>query len=84
MEEARGDFTRGQVVSVKDRAGHELGRGVCQYDADDVRRILGRKRQDIVQILGQTAPAKAEILIHRDNLVIFQAFPETSGPQAGL
>lgn len=70
---AQGDFSRGQVVSLKGPDGVELGRGVCQYDADDVRRILGRKRKEILALLGDTAPAKAEIMIHRDNLVVFSA-----------
>ena len=47
-----GEFKRGDVVDVKDRAGRVLARGLVAYAAEDARRIAGRKSAEIERLLG--------------------------------
>jgi len=62
-----GQFARGDAVSVRDAAGHVLGRGLVAYDAEDAERIKGRSSADIVAILGIEGRTE---MIHRDDLVL--------------
>lgn len=62
-----GTFHRGDTVAVIDAAGREIARGICGYDAEEARRITGRKSSEIEAILGY--PGRAA-MIHRDDMVI--------------
>jgi len=62
-----GDFMRGEVVSCVDEHGREVARGLANYGAEDVRRIMGQPSKRIGEILGYVDD---EELIHRDNLVL--------------
>jgi len=62
-----GDFKRGDVVDVKDRAGRLLGRGLVAYAAEDARRIAGRKSAEIERLLGFRG---RDEIVHRDDLVV--------------
>ncbi|ETR77598.1 glutamate 5-kinase [Afipia sp. P52-10] len=62
-----GRFARGDAVVVRGPDGHEIGRGLVAYDADDAERIKGRSSGDILTIL--EIGGRAE-MIHRDDLVI--------------
>jgi len=62
-----GEFKRGDVVDVKDRAGRVLARGLVAYAADDARRIAGRKSVEIERLLGFRG---RDEMVHRDDLVV--------------
>lgn len=62
-----GEFMRGDLVLCIDPEGREVARGLCNYDADDARRITGAKSDEIARRLG--GPGEPE-MIHRDNLVL--------------
>lgn len=62
-----GAFERGDAVIIRDRDGHELGRGLIAYGASEAKLILGRKSDDIEAILGYRGRNE---LIHRDDLVL--------------
>ncbi|WP_395707969.1 glutamate 5-kinase [Reyranella sp.] len=62
-----GDFRRGDVVDVKDRAGRMLARGLVAYAADDARRIAGRKSTEIERLLGFRG---RDEMVHRDDMVV--------------
>lgn len=62
-----GDFRRGDVVDVKDRAGRMLARGLVAYAADEARRIAGRKSAEIERLLGFRG---RDEMVHRDDLVV--------------
>jgi glutamate 5-kinase len=62
-----GGFGRGDAVVVRGPDGHEVGRGLIAYDADDADKIKGRSSGDVLLILGYTGRAE---LIHRDDLVL--------------
>ncbi len=69
VKNVRGDFRRGEIVSCRDAAGREVARGLVNYSAAEVQRIMGRRSVDITAILGYTNAAE---LIHRDNLLVLQ------------
>jgi glutamate 5-kinase len=64
-----GDFAAGEVVAVVEQAdGRELGRGLVNFDADELRKIRGVNTRQIEERLGYRS---ADEVIHRDNLVVF-------------
>ena len=62
-----GRFERGDLVAVADSAGREVARGLSAYDAEDSRRIAGRRSSDIEKLLGYRG---RDEMIHRDDLVV--------------
>jgi glutamate 5-kinase len=62
-----GAFERGDAVMVRDPDGHDIAKGLCAYDAEDARRILGHKTAQIAALLGYRG---RDELIHRDDLVL--------------
>lgn len=64
-----GQFRRGEVVSCVDEQGHEVARGLVNYDHEHARQIIGKPSERILQMLGFVSE---EELIHRDNLVVVQ------------
>jgi glutamate 5-kinase len=62
-----GDFDRGDAVSVRNRSGHELARGLTAYSAADAKCIIGRRSSEIAEILGYHG---REEMIHRDELAL--------------
>jgi glutamate 5-kinase len=61
-----GQFERGDAVRVLAPDGRELARGLIAYAADEARLIVGRKSQDIAEVLGYRG---RDEIIHRDDLV---------------
>lgn len=64
-----GDFQSGSTISVFDKEGHELARGLVHYTASELEKIKGCKSSDIEGILGHK---NYDEVIHRDDLVILQ------------
>jgi len=65
-----GNFRRGDVVEVVSATGTTpLARGLVQYGADEIRRIVGRHSNDIEVVLGFRY---GEAVIHRDDLVLLE------------
>ena len=62
-----GGFGRGDAVVVRGPDGHEVGRGLVAYDAEDAEKIKGRSSGDVLLILGYTGRTE---MIHRDDLVL--------------
>jgi glutamate 5-kinase len=62
-----GDFERGDVVAVRKSDGVQIARGLSNYAAEDVRRILGKRTREVREILAEGA---YDEVVHRDNLVI--------------
>lgn len=62
-----GEFSRGELVACVDASGREVARGLCNYGAEEARRICGVKSAELEACLG--GPAEPE-MIHRDNLVV--------------
>jgi glutamate 5-kinase len=67
MTDVRGDFVRGDVISVQGPAGAELARGLANYSAAEARLIARKPSSRIGEILGY---ANEPEMIHRTNLVL--------------
>ena len=62
-----GDFGVGDPVSCVDMEGTAVAKGLVNYSAPDIRKIMGIKSSKIEQILGYK---DYDEIIHRDNLVV--------------
>lgn len=67
ITQVKGEFSRGEAVTCIDPTGQAIARGLVNYSAEESRRIMGCKADDIVSILGYVDEPE---LIHRDNLVL--------------
>lgn len=65
-----GAFARGDAVVVRGPDGHEIGRGLVAYDAEDAEKIRGKSSSDVPLILGIEGRAE---MVHRDDLVLGHA-----------
>jgi glutamate 5-kinase len=63
----RGNFGRGEVISVHDSTGREVARGLANYDAQDLHKILGQRSAQIADILGYDYGNE---FIHRNNMAL--------------
>jgi glutamate 5-kinase len=65
-----GEFYGQNAVLVCDREGHEIARGLVNYNSQELQQIRGHQSEEIAGILGYIG---AETVIHRDNLVVRDA-----------
>ena len=63
-----GTFERGDIVSLANQKGVELGRGLVEYSSGDAARIIGCRSENIEQKLGYRGRS---VMVHRDELVLF-------------
>jgi glutamate 5-kinase len=61
------DFNIGAPVEFRNRKNEILGIGLANYSADDIRKIMGLKSNQIKGVLGHKS---YDEVVHRDNLVI--------------
>ncbi len=65
-----GEFRRGDMVEIRclqPQGDTCIARGIAQYAATDIRRILGRHSRDIQSVLGYSYGGN---VVHRDDLVL--------------
>lgn len=62
-----GEFKRGDTVKVICTEQNEIARGLVAYGAEDIRKIIGVKSNEIEQILGYGG---REEIIHRSDMVM--------------
>jgi len=62
-----GEFDSGDVVAITAADGKTIARGLSNYSAADIRRIAGKKTQEVRTLLAEAA---YDEVVHRDNLVI--------------
>lgn len=67
VKAVKGDFIRGDAVTIKDENNNEIGRGLIAYSAKDAMKIIGKKSTEIDSILGFKG---REELIHRDDMAL--------------
>jgi len=63
-----GDFHRGDVVTIKNDLGVELGRGLAEYDSDEALKLAGCQSEKIEDRLGYRGRT---VMVHRDDFVLF-------------
>ncbi|MFI6157332.1 glutamate 5-kinase [Kitasatospora sp. NPDC051170] len=64
-----GDFTAGDPVDLLAENGHIVARGLVNFDARELPRLLGRSTHDLAQEFG--AAYEREV-VHRDDLVVLR------------
>jgi glutamate 5-kinase len=67
VTQVEGDFVLGDPVTCLDAAGNTIAKGLVNYGADEIRKIMGLKSSRIEQVLGYK---DYDEVIHRDNLAI--------------
>ena len=68
MSEVTGDFKVGDCLDIYDaKNGQHIAKGISQYNCHDLRRIKGKKSDEIIALLG-CCPSK--VVIHRDDMVV--------------
>ena len=68
--DAEGEFHRGDLVEIVGADGVGVARGLCHYNAAEVRRLAGHHTRDIVAVLGYSY---GDEVVHRDDLVVTRA-----------
>jgi glutamate 5-kinase len=61
------NFRRGATIRILDAKEREIGRGIANYNSNDMRAICGQQSHQIADILGYEYGPTA---VHRDNLVL--------------
>ncbi|HEY5832743.1 MAG TPA: glutamate 5-kinase [Streptomyces sp.] len=64
-----GDFVAGDPVDLLDESGRAVARGLVNFDARELPRLLGRSTRDLARELG---PAYEREVVHRDDLVLLR------------
>ena len=67
MLQVEGDFSRGDVIAVRDASGLEIARGLANYASAEARLICRKPSSEFERLLGYAAEPE---MLHRDNLVI--------------
>ncbi len=67
MTAVEGEFSRGDVIAVRDPAGAEIGRGLANYASAEARLICRKPSSEFEALLGYVAESE---MVHRDNLVL--------------
>ena len=67
VKAVQGQFQRGEMVACVDENGHEVARGLINYNATEAARIIGQPSHQIEALLGYQGEPE---LLHRDNMVL--------------
>ncbi len=67
MTAVEGDFSRGDVIAIRDALGVEMARGLANYASGEARLICRKPSSEFERLLGYAAEPE---MVHRDNLVL--------------
>ena len=67
MTAVEGDFSRGDVIAVRDPQGLEIARGLANYASTEARLICRKPSGEFEKLLGYAAEPE---MVHRDNMVL--------------
>ncbi len=67
MTGVEGDFSRGDVIAIRDLQGLEIARGLANYASTEARLICRKPSSAFEALLGYVAEPE---MVHRDNLVL--------------
>ncbi|AOG21662.1 glutamate 5-kinase [Acidovorax sp. RAC01] len=67
MTAVEGDFSRGDVIAVRDASGAEIARGLANYAAAEARLLCRKPSAEFERLLGYAAEPE---MVHRDNMVL--------------
>ncbi len=61
-----GEFDAGDAVEIAGETGETIAKGICNYSAQELRRVIGMKTEAVRGIL----PHATDEAVHRDYLVV--------------
>ncbi len=67
MTQVDGEFSRGDVIAIRDADGREIARGLANYASAEARLLCRKPSGAFEQLLGYAAEPE---MVHRDNLVL--------------
>ncbi len=67
MVQVEGEFSRGDVIAVRDEGGQEIARGLANYASAEARLLCRKPSTEFERLLGYAAEPE---MLHRDNLVL--------------
>ncbi|MDQ0071905.1 glutamate 5-kinase [Variovorax boronicumulans] len=67
MTGVSGEFSRGDVIAVRDAEGVELARGLANYSSVEARLLCRKPSAEFERLLGYVAEPE---MVHRDNMVL--------------
>jgi len=67
MTGVSGDFSRGDVIAIRDEQGVEIARGLANYASAEARLLCRKPSHEYQALLGYTAEPE---MVHRDNLIL--------------
>ena len=67
MTAVEGEFSRGDVIAIRDAAGSEIARGLANYSSSEARLLCRKPSVEIERLLGYVAEPE---MVHRANLVV--------------
>ena len=67
MSGVTGDFSRGDVIAIRDEQGAEIARGLANYASAEARLLCRKPSHEYEALLGYTAEPE---MVHRDNLIL--------------
>jgi glutamate 5-kinase len=67
MTGVSGEFSRGDVIAVRDAQGIELARGLANYSSVEARLLCRKPSSEFERLLGYVAEPE---MVHRDNMVL--------------
>lgn len=67
MTAVQGEFSRGDVIAVRDAGGLEIARGLANYSSSEARLICRKASSEFEKLLGYTGEPE---MVHRTNLVL--------------
>jgi glutamate 5-kinase len=69
MTAVQGEFSRGDVIAIKDPDGVEIARGLANYASAEARLICRKASTEFEKLLGYTGEPE---MVHRTNLVLMR------------
>ncbi|WP_219212623.1 glutamate 5-kinase [Variovorax boronicumulans] len=70
MTGVEGEFSRGDVIAVRDPQGAEVARGLANYSSAEARTLCRKPSAEFERLLGYAAEPE---MVHRDNMVLMGA-----------
>jgi glutamate 5-kinase len=67
MTGVTGEFSRGDVIAIRDEQGVEIARGLANYASAEARLLCRKPSHEYEALLGYTAEPE---MVHRDNLIL--------------
>jgi glutamate 5-kinase len=64
--DVEGSFDAGDAVEIREAGENPIGKGICNYSASELRRVMGRKSAQVREVL----PRATEEAVHRDYFVL--------------